>query len=184
MLLITETLESIFKRISENQKIMTLMGLPTVKYDDTEDIKKAKINKLIKKYVTKTAQNPTYLGEKVIPITIDKITYKDYGNIRVTISIIQGSSLSSDIFGNPKIEINVYYDNSNPDKALKILDTLSNEFSGKDLDVYWEDEDNKTYLTKRELKCDALNTQSQNINNYEVVGIRFSFYASHYVPYC
>lgn len=182
MLLISETLESIKKRIINNSEIMKLMNLPTISKEDDEVTRNQKINQVINKAITTTAQNPRALGEKIKPITIKDIVYDNYEEIRMTISMIQSASIGSDIFGNPRIEINIYYDNNNPKKALKILDLLSNEFSGKDIDVIWE-ENEVEYVTSRELTCEGLITQTANINNYEKMGIRFSFYVSHYIPY-
>ena len=181
MLLFSETLEEVKNRIICNSEIMKLMNLPVIEKDDDPKIVNQKINQVINKAITKTAQNPRALGEKVKPITINNITYDRYEEIRITISILQSNILGSDLFGNPRIEINVYYDNNNPDKALKIIDLISNEFSGKDLNIFWE-ENGHTHLVTRELTNDGMVTQTANINNYEKVGIRFSFYATHYVP--
>ena len=183
MLLISETLDSIKNRIINNKKIMQLMNLPIIEKNDSEIIKNQKINQVINRVITTTAQNPRALGEKTKAITINDITYDKYEEIRITISIIQSAIINSDIFGNPRIEINIYYDNSNPNKALKLIDLLSNEFSGKKIDIVWEDDDGKVYVTQRELTCEGNTTQTANINNYEKVGIRFSFFATHYVPF-
>lgn len=182
MLLIKDTLEAVRERIMYNDKIMTLMNLPTLSKNDSEKVLNQKINQVIKQAITLTVQNPKTLGEPATPVKIGNKVYDKYLDTRMTISILQSNTLSGTIFGNPRIEINIYYDNSNPDNALKILDLLSNEFSGKDLNVVWE-EDDKTYTRARELKCVGVITQNPNINNYETCGIRFSFYAPHYVPY-
>lgn len=182
MLLSYETLEAVKKRIINNKKIMELMNLPVIKSTDSESIKNQKINQVINKAITTTAQSPRALGERVVPIQIDGITYDKYEEIRITLSILQSNTLSSAVFGNPRLEINVYYDNNRPKNALKLIDEISNEFSGKDISVIWE-EDGKEYVTQRELECEGMITQSSNINNYERVGIRFNFFASHYVPY-
>lgn len=182
MLLINQTLESVKKRIIYNSKIMKLMNLPIIEKNDTDIIINQKINQVINKVITKTAQNPRALGEKTKPIIINGIKYDNYEEIRMTISIIQSALTGNEVFGNPRIEINIYYDNNNPDIALKILDLLSDEFSGKDLDVIWED-DNRKYVTKRELTCEGNTSQIPNINSYEKIGIRFSFYVTSYVPY-
>lgn len=181
MLLFSETLEEVKRRIIYNSDIMKLMNLPVIEKDDSETIINQKINQVINRAITLTAQNPRPLGERLKPIEIDGIIYDKYEEIRMTISILQSNILGSDIFGNPRIEINIYYDNNNPKKALKILDLLSNEFSGKYLTIPWE-KDGKKYITQRELTNDGMNTQTANINNYEKVGIRFSFYATQYSP--
>lgn len=182
MLLISDTLEAVKKRIINNSKMMELMNLPVINKTDSEQIKNQKINQVIDRAITTTAQSPRALGEKVKPITIDGIVYDKYQEIRITLSIVQSNLTGSDIFGNPRLEINIYYDNNNPKDALKLIDLISNEFSSRDINVIWE-EDGKEYVTQRELTCEGLVTQSANINNYERVGIRFSFFASHYVPY-
>lgn len=181
MLLFSETLEEVKRRIIYNSDIMKLMNLPVIEKDDSETIINQKINQVINRAITLTAQNPRPLGERLKPIEIDSIIYDKYEEIRMTISILQSNILGSDIFGNPRIEINIYYNNNNPKKALKILDLLSNEFSGKYLTIPWE-KDGKKYITQRELTNDGMNTQTANINNYEKVGIRFSFYATQYSP--
>lgn len=181
MLLFSETLEEVKRRIIYNSNIMKLMNLPIIEKDDDEIIINQKINQVINKVITLTAQNPRALGERIKPIMINDIIYDKYEEIRMTISILQSNILGSDLFGNPRIEINIYYDNNSPQKALKILDLISNEFSGKKIDVFWE-ENGKKYITQRELTNEGMNTQTANINNYEKVGIRFSFYATQYVP--
>lgn len=182
MLLIKDTLEAIRKRIMYNDKIMTLMNLPVLDKEDSEKVLNQKINQVIKRAITISVQNPKVLGEKATPVKIGNVVYDKYLDTRMTISILQSNTVGGTIFGNPRIEINIYYDNNNPDNALKILDLLSNEFSGKDLNIVWE-EDGNVYTRARELKCVGVITQNPNINNYEVCGIRFSFYVSHYVPY-
>ena len=114
MLLFSETLEEVKRRIIYNSDIMKLMNLPVIEKDDSETIINQKINQVINRAITLTAQNPRPLGERLKPIEIDGIIYDKYEEIRMTISILQSNILGSDIFGNPRIEINIYYDNNNP----------------------------------------------------------------------
>ena len=62
------------------------------------------------------------------------------------------------------------------DNVFKLLDLISDEFSGKDLTV--ELNDGKQIL--KNIKCEGITSQVAMINNYERIGIRFSFYATLY----
>ena len=79
-------------------------------------------------------------------------------------------------FGNPQIDINIYYDNTNMPHVFKLLDLISDEFSGQDLVV---DLGNEKQMIKK-IKCEGITAQVAMINNYERIGIRFSFYATLY----
>ena len=84
--------------------------------------------------------------------------------------------MRSYLFGNPQIEINIYYDNTNMDNVLELFDLISDEFSGQDIEIKVNNE--KSIL--RQLKCEGITSQVAIINNYERVGIRFSYYATVY----
>lgn len=173
---IDETLEAFINKIIRNQDIMNIMKLPTILSTDTEEIKTKKRKLIIDKAIEKTAQEPYELAKKFPEIEIDKIKYKDYGKIRLTISLAQSIKMNSYIFGNPQVDINIYYDNTENINVFKLLDLISDEFSGKELVV--ELEGSKQMI--KQIKCEGLTAQVAMINNYERVGIRFSFYSTLY----
>ena len=84
--------------------------------------------------------------------------------------------MNSYLFGNPQVEINVYYDNTNMDNVLKLFDLISDEFSGQDIEIKINNESG----ILKQLKCQGITAQVAIINNYERVGIRFSYYATVY----
>ena len=94
----------------------------------------------------------------------------------MTIALAASVKLDSYIFGNPQIEINIYYDNTKMENIFKLFDLISDLFSGISLEV--KTEDKKQFI--RDLKCEGITAQVSMINNYERVGIRFSFYATLY----
>lgn len=171
-----ETLESFVDRITRNKEIMDILKLPTILNTDTEEIKKKKRKILIDKAITKTAQEPYELGKEFPTIEIDGIKYKDYGETRITIAFAQSIKMNSDLFGNPQVEINIYYDNTKETNKFKLLDLISDEFSGKDLIVIIDGE--KQMI--KHLECEGITAQVAIINNYERIGIRFSYYATLY----
>ena len=73
-------------------------------------------------------------------------------------------------------EINIYYDNTKMENIFKLLDLISDEFSGKDLIVEMGNE--KRFI--RNIRCEGQTAQTAIINNYERVGLRFSFFATVY----
>ena len=75
-----------------------------------------------------------------------------------------------------KVDILIYYDNTEIDNIYKLLDLISDEFSGQDLKIDLDNE--KTFI--RNIRNEGLITQAAMINNYERLGIRFSFYANLY----
>ena len=171
-----DTLESFVDKLSRNQAIMDILNLPTILDTDDENIKIKKRVLLIDKVITKTAQEPYELAKLFPKVNIDKIEYSKYGDTRITIALIQSIKTNSYLFGNPQVEINIYYDNTKDNKVFKLLDLISDEFSGQDLIVKTEDE---KHIIKH-LKCEGITSQVAIINNYERVGIRFSFYATLY----
>lgn len=183
MVLLAETLESVFNLIITDEKIMKLMDLPTIKKNDTEKIKQQKINQVIKKAITFSAQNPNELGKDFPKVKIGEEVYDKYGIIRMTICNLQSEELGSDIFGRPRIEIDVYHLNSDTQKALKIINLLTKKFSKRKIDVEWLDDDNVKHISTREFICRGIITQIPNINFYEKSGVRFSYYASYYSSY-
>lgn len=84
--------------------------------------------------------------------------------------------MRSYLFGNPQVDINIYYDNTKMKDVFKLLDLISDEFSGQDLIV---EIDGEKQMIKH-LKFEAITSQVAIINNYERVGIRFSFYSTLY----
>lgn len=170
------TLEGFVNRIISNEKIMNIMQLPTIYSTDDEKLKTKKRKVLIDKFISKTAQVPYELGNDFPPVEIDGKKYSKFGKIRITVSFAQSIKLDSDIFGNPQVDINVYYDNTNIDDVYKLIDLISDEFSGQDLNIVI-DENNYFF---RNIKCEGQTAQTAIINNYERMGIRFSFFATLY----
>lgn len=173
---IDETLEAFIDRIIKNQRIMDIMRLPTILDTDTEEIKVKKRKLIIDKAIQKTAQEPYELNKKFPEIEINKIKYKDYGKVRLTVSLAQSIKMNSYVFGNPQIDIYLYYDNTENIDVFKLLDLISDEFSGQQLEV--QTEEGKQMI--KEIKCEGLTSQTAIINNFERIGIRFSFYANIY----
>lgn len=173
---IDETLEAFVSKIISNKEIMNILKLPTINQEDTLEIKKKKRKLLIDKVITKSSQEPSELGKEFPEVIINKEKYKNYGEIRVTVSLAQSIKMKSYLFGNPQIDINIYYDNTKMENVFKLLDLISDEFSGQDLIVNINE--NKQIL--KQLKCEGITSQVAIINNYERVGIRFSFYATVY----
>lgn len=171
-----ETLEAFIGKIIRNKDIMNILKLPPILNTDTQEIINKKRVLLIDKAISKTAQEPYELGKDFPEIEIDGIKYKDYGKTRVTVSFAQSIKTGSYLFGNPQVDINIYYDNTEIGNTFKLLDLISDEFSGQNLEVKLDEE--KQML--KEIKCEGLTSQVAMINNYERVGIRFSFYATLY----
>ena len=166
-----ETMEAFINKIIRNSEIMDILNLPTILKTDTEEIKNEK-----RKVIVKSSQEFTELAKKFPEITIDGVTYKDYGKTRISISMAQSIKMKSYLFGNPQIDINIYYDNTNMPHVFKLLDLISDEFSGQNLNIDLGDE--KQMI--KEIKCEGITSQVAMINNYERIGIRFSFYATLY----
>ncbi len=173
---IDETLEAFVSKIISNKEIMNILKLPTINQEDTLEIKKKKRKLLIDKVITKSSQEPSELGKEFPEVIINKEKYKNYGEIRVTVSLAQSIKMKSYLFGNPQVDINIYYDNTKMENIFKLLDLISDEFSGQDLIININE--NKQIL--KQLKCEGITSQVAIINNYERVGIRFSFYATVY----
>lgn len=172
-----EMLEAFINKMITNKDIMDILKLPTILKTDTDEIINKKRKVLINKVIVKSSQEPTELNKKFPEVTIDDVTYKDYGDTRITISLAQSIKTNSYLFGNPQVEINIYYDNTKMLNVFKLLDLISDEFSGQDLKVPIED--GKAQMLK-EIKCEGITAQVAIINNFERVGIRFSFYSTLY----
>lgn len=170
------TLEAFVDRLSRNSEIMNILKLPTIKDSDTNTVKNKKRKLLIDKVISKTAQVPQDLGKDFPEVTINNIKYKGYGKIRITVAFAASIKMNSYLFGNPQVEINVYYDNTNMDNVLKLFDLISDEFSGQDIEIKINNESG----ILKQLKCQGITAQVAIINNYERVGIRFSYYATVY----
>lgn len=171
-----EMLEAFINKMIRNKDIMDILKLPTILKTDTDEIINKKRKVLINKVIVKSSQEPTELNKKFPEVTIDDVKYKDYGETRITVSLAQSIKTNSYLFGNPQVEINVYYDNTKMLNVFKLLDLISDEFSGQDLCVKIDDE---KHMIKH-IKCEGITAQVAIINNYERVGIRFSFYATLY----
>ena len=170
------TLEAFVDRLSRNSEIMDILKLPTIKDSDTDTVKNKKRKLLIDKVISKTAQVPQDLGKDFPEVTINNIKYKGYGKIRITVAFAASIKMNSYLFGNPQVEINVYYDNTNMDNVFKLFDLISDEFSGQDIEIKINNESG----ILKQLKCQGITAQVAIINNYERVGIRFSYYATVY----
>lgn len=171
-----ETLEAFIDKITRNKDIMDFMKLPTILDKDTEAIKNKKRKTTIDKVIVKSAQEPVELNKKFNAVEIDGVTYKDFGDTRMTISLAQSIKLNSYLFGNPQVDINIYYDNTKPINVFELLDLISDEFSGQNLEINLKD--GKQII--KGIKCEGITSQVAIINNFERVGIRFSFYATLY----
>lgn len=171
-----ETMEAFINKIIQNSEIMDILKLPTILKTDTDEIKLQKRKRLIDKVIVKSSQEWLEIAKKMPEITIDEKTYSDYGKIRMSISMAQSIKMHNYLFGNPQVDINIYYDNTNMENVFKLLDLISDEFSGQNLEVKLKD--GRQYL--KEIKCEGITSQVAMINNYERVGIRFSFYATMY----
>lgn len=169
-------LEAFVDRLSRNSEIMDILKLPTIKDSDTDTVKNKKRKLLIDKVISKTAQVPQELGKDFPEVTINNIKYKGYGKVRITVAFAASIKMNSYLFGNPQVEINVYYDNTNMDNVLKLFDLISDEFSGQDIEIKINNESG----ILKQLKCQGITAQVAIINNYERVGIRFSYYATVY----
>ena len=170
------TLEAFVDRLSRNSEIMDILKLPTIKDSDIDTVKNKKRKLLIDKVISKTAQVPQELGKDFPEVTINNIKYKGYGKLRITVAFAASIKMNSYLFGNPQVEINVYYDNTNMDNVLKLFDLISDEFSGQDIEIKINNESG----ILKQLKCQGITAQVAIINNYERVGIRFSYYATVY----
>lgn len=171
-----ETLEAFIEKMIKDEEIMNILKLPTIYDTDTEEIKNKKRKQVIDKAIVKTAQEPTELGKKFPEVIINGKAYKNYAETRVSISLAASIKTDSYLFGNPQVDINIYYDNTKVKNIFKLLDLISDLYSGQNLEVKI---DNKRQMI-REIKCEGITAQVSNINNYERVGIRFSFFATLY----
>lgn len=173
---INDTLEAFVDKIITNKEIMDILKLPTISDEDSEQVKNKKRKLIIDKAISKSAQEPYELGKDFPEVEVDGIKYKNYGDTRMTVSLAASIKTDSYIFGNPQVDINIYYDNTKMDNVFKLVDLISDLFSGITMEV--KTENNKEFI--RELKCEGITSQIAIINNYERVGIRFSFYATLY----
>ena len=171
-----ETMEAFINKITQNSEIMNILNLPTILKTDAEEVKKQKRKRIIDKVIVKSSQEWTELAKKFPDVTIEGVTYSDYGKIRISISMAQSIKMNSYLFGNPQVDINIFYDNTNMENIFRLLDLISDEFSGQNLVV---DLGNERQMLK-EIKCEGITSQVSMINNYERIGIRFSFYATLY----
>jgi len=171
-----ETMEAFINKITRNPEIMNILNLPTILKTDTEEIKLQKRKRVIDKVIVKSSQEWTELAKKFPDVVIDGITYSNYGKTRISISMAQSIKTHSYLFGNPQVDINIFYDNTNMENIFRLLDLISDEFSGQNLVV---DLGNEKQMLK-EIKCEGITSQVSMINNYERIGIRFSFYATLY----
>lgn len=171
-----ETLEAFIDKIIRNNEIMDILKLPTILEEDSDEVKIQKRKKIIDKVIAKTAQETFELNKKFPPVTIYDKTYSDYGKIRLTISFTQSIKIDSYLFGKPQIDINIYYDNTETDNVFDLLSLISDLFSGQRIEI--KTKEGKQVL--KDIKCEVITSQVAIINNFERVGIRFSYYATLY----
>lgn len=173
---IDDTLEAFVQKIITNKEIMDILKLPTINATDSEEVKNKKRIMIINKAISKSSQEPYELGKSFPEVEIDGIKYKNYAETRMTVSLAASIKTGSYLFGNPQIDINIYYDNTKMDNVFKLFDLISDLFSGISMEI--KTNENKEFI--REIKCEGITSQVAIINNYERVGIRFSFYATLY----
>ena len=173
---INDTLEAFIQKIIRNEEIMNILKLPAIKENDSEEIVRKKRKVLIDKVISKSAQEPYELGKSFPEVEIDGEKYKNYGETRMTVSLAASIKTDSYLFGNPQVDINIYYDNTKMENVFNLVDLISDLFSGITMEV--EAKENKQFI--REIKCEGITSQVAIINNYERVGMRFSFYATLY----
>ncbi len=171
-----ETLEAFIYKMVTNEKIMNILQLPLILETDSDEIKMKKRKLLIDNYIVKSSQAPKSLSSPRKEIEIDGKKYNKYGNYSIGVNLAQSLGLSSYVFGNPEIDIFVYYDNTNMKDVFKLIDLISDCFVGQD--IVLNTEDGKQMI--RNIKSEGQTSQVAIINNFERIGLRFSFYASLY----
>mgnify|MGYP004569435253 CR=1 FL=1 len=172
-----ETMDAFIDAIIYNKEIMDILKLPVILETDTKEIINKKRKTAIDKVITKTAQNPYELDKKFPTVKFDDKEYSDFGKIRISISYAQSIKLNSDIFGNPQIDINIYYDNTTEmDNVFELLGLLSDLFSNQNLEIKLKDEK----IMIKNIKNEVITSQIAVINNYERIGMRFSYFATLY----
>lgn len=170
------TLEAFKNKIITNKEVMDILGLPTILKTDDENTIKQKKKLLIDKYITKSSQNPESLSKPVKPLVFDGVKYDKYGKFRIALTLAQSLGMDSYVFGNPQLDIFIYYDNTNMDNLFKLLDLLSDMFVGQNLEI--ETEEGKSFI--RQIQSEGQLSQTAIINNFERTGLRLSFYANLY----
>lgn len=183
MFIVRETIETVFKEIVKDKKIMEIMNLPAILDEDTIETRNKK-EKLLKEVILFSSESPVALGNNTIPdIEIDGKLYTKNGKIRMTICNLQSLSASNDIFGRPRFEIDIYHLNEDTLKALEIIKRLVAKFSDKKIDVEWEDDNGYKHISPTRIECAGTITNIPNVNFYEKSGVRFSYYSSYYSTY-
>nr|DAN13462.1 MAG TPA: hypothetical protein [Caudoviricetes sp.] len=172
-----ETLDAFVNAIITNKEIMDILKLPTILETDSEATKRKKKKMAIDKVIVKSSQEPADLAKEMPPVKIDGVEYKGFGKIRMAICFAQSIKMSSELFGNPQIDIDIFYDNTTEmDNTFVLIDLISNLFSGQKLKIDVGEE--KQII--RDIKNEVITSQVSIINNYERIGMRFSFYATLY----
>lgn len=171
-----ETLEAFIYKIITNKEIMEIMQLPLILDTDTEEIINKKRKLLIDHYIIKSSQAPKSLSLPKKEIEIEGQKYNKYGNYAIAVNLAQSLGLSSYVFGNPEIDIFVYYDNTNMKDVFKLIDLISDCFVGQNITL--NTKEGKEVI--RNIKSEGQTSQVAIINNFERIGLRFSFYANLY----
>lgn len=172
-----ETLDAFFNKIITNKEIMDILKLPTILETDSDETTRRKRKMAIDKVIVKTSQVPADLAKEMPSIKIDGQEYKGFGKIRMGICFAQSNKLNSDLFGNPQIDIDIFYDNTTEmDNTFELISLISDLFSGQKLEVKVNDD----ISIIKDIKNEVITSQVSIINNYERIGMRFSFYATLY----
>ena len=171
-----ETLEAFIYKMITNKEIMDILQLPLILDTDTEDVIKKKRDLLIDNYIVKSSQAPKSLSLPRKEIEIEGVKYNKYGHYSIGVNLAQSLGMSSYVFGNPEIDIFIYYDNTNMKDVFKLIDLISNCFVNQD--IVLNTEDGKQFI--RNIKSEGQTSQVAIINNFERIGLRFSFYANLY----
>lgn len=173
---LNETLEAFISKIITNKEIMDILQLPLILDTDSEEIKAKKRKLLIDNYIVKSSQAPKSLSSPRKEIEIDGVKYNKYGNYSIAINLAQSLGLSSYVFGNPEIDIFIYYDNTNMKDVFRLIDLISDCFVGQN--IVLNTKEGKQMI--RNIKSEGQTSQVAIINNFERIGLRFSFYANLY----
>lgn len=168
------TINGFINRIVTNKEIMDILGLPVLTGDESEDLLFKK-KYIYKKIIFTTIQNPESLSMKVKKETLDGVNFPKNTNYKISFTLAQ--SLNADgIFGKPQLDVFIYYDNTNCDDLFKLIDLISDSFTEQNIKI--KTKDGEQFI--RNINCEGQTSQVAIINNFERIGIRFSFYASLY----
>ena len=78
-----QIMEAFINKITQNSEIMNILNLPTILKTDNDEIKLQKRKRIIDKVIVKSSQEWTELAKKFPDVTIEGVTYSDYGKTRI-----------------------------------------------------------------------------------------------------